>query len=93
LLFAAVGPDKRSEDLALRRFLDMMTPGGSVWTLEDAVAAGRGPWQGSAEQLVDHVGQLRQLGLDEVVFEHFCHEEDDVPEWIAASIKPALEAL
>jgi alkanesulfonate monooxygenase SsuD/methylene tetrahydromethanopterin reductase-like flavin-dependent oxidoreductase (luciferase family) len=93
LLFAAVGPDKRSEDLALRRFLDMMAPGGSVWTLEDAVAAGRGPWQGSAEQLVDHVGQLRQLGLDEVVFEHFCHEEDDVPEWIAASIKPALEAL
>jgi hypothetical protein len=39
------------------------------------------------------VGRLCDLGLDEVVFEHFCHEEDDIPEWIAAEIKPKLEAL
>lgn len=93
LIFATIGPDKRTEELALDRFLNMMAPEGSGITLEDAIEAGHGPWQGSINQLVDHVGQLRSLGLDEVVFEHFCHEEDDVPEWLAAEIKPQLELL
>ena len=93
LIFATIGPDRHQEDMALRRFLDMMAPEGTGITLEDAIAAGHGPWRGSPEELVDHVGQLRELGLDEVVFEHFCTEDDTIPEWIAAEIKPALEAL
>lgn len=93
LIFATIGPDPGSEARALERFLDMMAPEGSGITLEDAIAAGHGPWQGSVEQLVDRVGQLRDLGLNEVVFEHFCHEDDTIPEWIAADVKPALEAL
>ncbi len=90
LLFAAIGPDKRSEDLALERFLAMIAPRGSDMTLEDAIASGRGPWRGSVERLIDHLGQLEAMGLDEVVFEHFCHEEDTIPEWIAAEIVPKL---
>lgn len=93
LIFATIGPDADQEQLVLERFLDMMAPEGSGITLEDAIAAGHGPWRGSIEQLVDHVGQLRDLGLDEVVFEHFCHEDDTIPEWIAAEVKPKLEAL
>lgn len=93
LVFAAIGPDQRNEDLALERFLDMMAPEGSGITLEDAVAAGHGPWQGSVEQLIDHLGQLQALGLDEVVFEHFCHEEDTIPEWIAADVMPQIAVL
>lgn len=93
LVFATIGPDARNEELALDRFLDMMAPEGSGISLEDAVAAGHGPWQGSVEQLVDHVGQLGEAGLDEVVFEHFCHEEDTIPEWMATEVKPRLEAL
>ncbi len=93
LIFATIGPDKQQEDMVLQRFLDMMAPEGSGISLEDAIAAGHGPWQGSIAQLVDHCGQLRDLGLDEVVFEHFCHEDDTVPEWIAAEVKPLIEAL
>lgn len=93
LIFATIGPDGRNEELALQRFLDMMAPDDKGITLEDAIAAGHGPWRGSVEQLVDHVGQLRDLGLDEVVFEHFCHEEDTILEWIASDVKPELEAL
>lgn len=93
LLFATIGPDKRNEDLALERFLAMISPRGSVISLADAIAAGRGPWRGTIEQLVDHLGQLGDLGLDEVVLEHFCHEEDDIPEWIATDVKPLIEAL
>lgn len=93
LLFATIGPDQHHEQQALERFLDMMAPEGSGITLEDAIAEGHGPWMGSREQLVDHVGQLHQLGLDEVVFEHFCHEDDTVPEWLAAEVMPPLSAL
>lgn len=93
LIFATIGPDAEQEDKALQRFLDMMAPEGTGITLEDAIAAGHGPWRGSVEQLVDHCGQLRDLGLDEVVFEHFCTEDDTIPTWIASDVKPALEAL
>jgi alkanesulfonate monooxygenase SsuD/methylene tetrahydromethanopterin reductase-like flavin-dependent oxidoreductase (luciferase family) len=93
LIFATIGPDQQQQDMALQRFLDMMAPEGSDITLEDAIAAGHGPWMGTVEELVDHVGQLRDLGLDEVVFEHFCTEDDTIPEWIAAEVKPRLEAL
>jgi alkanesulfonate monooxygenase SsuD/methylene tetrahydromethanopterin reductase-like flavin-dependent oxidoreductase (luciferase family) len=93
LVFATIGPDQRSEDLALRRFLAMTAPEGSGMTLEDAIAAGHEPWLGSVEQLIDHVGQLRRLGLDEVVFEHFCHEEDTIAEWIASDVLPGLAVL
>lgn len=90
LLFATIGPDKRTEDLSLDRFLTMMSPEGRKITLADAVAAGNAPWRGSVEQLVDHVGQLGDLGLDEVVFEHICHDEDTVPEWLASEVVPRL---
>lgn len=90
LLFATIGPDQRSADLALRRFLDMMAP---CVSLEAAIAAGHRPWQGSVEEVVDHLGQLRGLGLDEIVFDHLCHDEDDIVEWLAADVKPLIEAL
>jgi len=93
LLFAAIGPDDRSVQLTLDRYREMRAVRGSVPTLDQLAAVGRAPWQGSIEQLVDHVGRLGELGLDEVVFEHFCHEEDTVPEWLAAEVKPLLEAL
>lgn len=93
LLFAAIGPDKRTENLALDRYLAMISPQGSKVTLAEAASAGNAPWQGSIEQLVDHLGQLGELGLDEVVLEHICHDEDTVPEWIASELMPRLSRL
>ncbi len=93
LIFATIGPDAHHAEQALERFLGMMAPEGSGITLEDARAAGHGPWRGSVEELVDHCGQLAELGLDEVVFEHFCTEDDTIPEWLAAEVKPKLEAV
>ena len=93
LLFAAIGPDEQHEQRALDRFLAMMAPMGGTLTLEEATAQGRRPWMGSIAELIDHLGQLGELGLDEVVFEHFCHEDDTVPEWLAAEVLPAVHAL
>lgn len=93
LLFAAIGPDEDHAGRALDRFLGMFSPPGKTFTLDDAIAAGRAPWRGSVEELVDHCGQLAELGLDEVVFEHFCTEDDAIPTWIAEEIMPALRGL
>ncbi len=93
LLFATIGPDADHADRALERFLAMFAPAGTTITLEDVIAAGHAPWQRSPEELLDHLGQLRDLGLDEVVFEHFCTEDDTIPTWIASDLKPAIEAL
>lgn len=93
LLFAAIGPDEHHQQRSLQRFLEMMAPQGGSLSLEEARAVGRAPWMGSAEELIDHVGRLRDIGLDEVVLEHFCHEDDTIPEWIASDIKPNLEVL
>lgn len=93
LVFATIGPDADHAERALERYLAMIAPVGTTMTLDAAIQAGRGPWRGSIEELIDHCGQLRQLGLDEVVFEHFCTEDDTIPTWLAEEIKPALEAL
>lgn len=94
LLFAAIGPDQHHRDRALERYLTMVAPAGVAPTLDAVVAAGaKAPWQGSAQELIDRCGQLRELGLDEIVFEHFCTEDDTIPEWLAAEIMPALQRL
>jgi F420-dependent oxidoreductase-like protein len=93
LIFTTLAPDPATEAVVGQRFADMMAPQGKGGSVEALIAAGRGPWQGTVEQFVDHVGQLRGLGLDEVVLEHFCHENDDILEWIATEVKPAMEQL
>jgi alkanesulfonate monooxygenase SsuD/methylene tetrahydromethanopterin reductase-like flavin-dependent oxidoreductase (luciferase family) len=93
LLFTTIGPDRQTTDKITARFLEMAAPLGKTLTMDDLVAAGRAPFSGSAEQLIDEIGRLGQLGLDEVVFEHFCHEDDQILQWLADEIKPAVEAL
>lgn len=93
LLFAAIGPDRAAIERDRDRYLAMISPVGRPMTLDAAAAAGRAPWEGSVEQLVDHLGRLRDLGLDEVVFEHFCHEDDVIPEWLAAEVLPRVASL
>ena len=93
LVFATIGPDEQSSQLALDRFVGMFAPAGVQVSVNDVIAAGIEPFQGSVEELLDYCGQLRDLGLDEVVFEHFVTEDDTIPTWIAEEIKPAIEAM
>lgn len=90
LIFTDLAPDEQTQAIALARFIDMTNPGKTVDELREM---GRLPWQGTAEQLVDFLGQLAELGVQEVMFDHLCHEMDTIPEWIAAEIAPKLAAL
>ncbi len=91
LLFAITGPDRATEDKVAQRFIDMMGHG-EAWTVEDVRdnKSAHRAFVGSQEELIDRLGQLGEAGLQEVVFEHFVTEDDDVPEWLAAEIVPAV---
>ena len=90
LIFVTSGPTKEISDLCGRRFVDLVAPG-SAMTIDDMaahLAGGPAPFTGGAEELIDHLGQLAELGLQEAIFEHFCTERDDFVEWIAADVVP-----
>ena len=92
LLFAITGPDRAPEDLVTRRFIDMMAPGQNL-TVDDIRSnrTAHPAFVRTQEELIDRLGRLGEAALQEVVFEHFCTESDDVPEWLAAQIVPAVE--
>lgn len=90
LIFSDIAPDAATQQMALERFIEMTNPGKTPVELQQI---GRLPWQGTVEQLVDFLGQLGELGVQEVMFDHLCHEVDTIPEWIAAEIAPKLAPL
>jgi alkanesulfonate monooxygenase SsuD/methylene tetrahydromethanopterin reductase-like flavin-dependent oxidoreductase (luciferase family) len=90
LLFATCGPDQAYRDLATRRYLDMVSGGDPNFTVDDATARGHPPWTGTSQQLVDYLGELADVGVEEVVLENFCHERDDFLEWLAEDVRPHL---
>ena len=49
--------------------------------------------RGSTDEVVETVGRLAELGLEELQFQHFNFDGDDVPEYLAAEIAPRAAAL
>ena len=95
LIFVTSGPTKEISDLCARRFVDLVAPGSGM-TIDEMAAhlvGGPAPFTGGAEELIDHLGQLAELGLQEAIFEHFCTERDDFVEWIAADVAPHVAPL
>lgn len=60
------------------------------------VRVGRGPTSfvgGTTEEVVDTLGRLAELGLNEIEFQHFELDTEEVPEYIAAEIAPRVRDL
>jgi alkanesulfonate monooxygenase SsuD/methylene tetrahydromethanopterin reductase-like flavin-dependent oxidoreductase (luciferase family) len=91
LLFATCGPDHAYRELATRRYLDMVSGGDPNFTLDDAATRGHPPWMGTSQQLVDYLGELADVGVEEVVLENLCHETDEFFEWLAEDVRPHLQ--
>jgi alkanesulfonate monooxygenase SsuD/methylene tetrahydromethanopterin reductase-like flavin-dependent oxidoreductase (luciferase family) len=93
LLFTNAAPTNRLRGIVSQRMVDMFAPGTGL-TIEELAAGGQGPhlFTGNTAELVDTVGRLGDLGLQEVVFEHFVTELDDVVEWLAQEVVPQLRA-
>jgi hypothetical protein len=56
-------------------------------------AAERGMIVGATGEVVDRLGKLAELGLGEVMFQHFNFDSDDVPAYLAAEIAPRVRDL
>ena len=58
-----------------------------------AAAKARGIISGRTDEVVETLGKLADLGLQEVQFQHFNFDDDSVPEYLAAEIAPRVKGL
>ena len=57
------------------------------------VARGRGFLAGGTDEIVEFLGRLSELGVDEVQFLHILMDQDDVPEYLASEVAPQVKDL
>lgn len=58
-----------------------------------AAAPERGVLHGTTEQVVDQLGKLAEVGVNEVQFQHMDFDNDEVPEYLATEIAPKVKGL
>ena len=94
MAFAIIGPDLRALDHATKTIMTMFgAPAGMSLADFRAAARARGLIVGGTDEVVDRLGQLAELGVEEVQLQHFDFDSDEVPEYIAAEIVPRVRDL
>ena len=92
MVFAIVGPNEAALDAASQRVMSMFgSPPGTSPANFRAGAKARGMIAGGTAEVVDHLGRLAELGLQELQFQHFNFDSDEVPEYLAAEIAPRVK--
>jgi len=93
MLFGMIGP-QTLVDQATERLMSMFAPGQEM-PLDQFRAgfASRGGIVGGTDQVVDTLGKLGDLGIEEVQFQHFFFDNDEIPEYLAAEIAPQAKGL
>ena len=94
MAFGIVGPTQPAVDSASRAVMAMF-PGRGPTSPEEFQrgARERGMIVGGTEEVVERLGRLAELGLQEVQFHHFDFDSDDVPEYLASEIAPKVVSL
>ena len=92
MTFGIIGPSRADIDAATSRLMSMFGGRGSPEEFRKG-AAERGMIVGGTDEVVDRLGRLAELGMDEVMFQHFNFDVDDVPEYLAAEIAPKVRDL
>ena len=94
MAFAIVGPTDADIDHATRRLMSMWGVPASTSPADYRTAAkARGVITGRTDEVIETLGRLAELGLQEVQFQHFNFDDDSVPEYLAAEIAPRVKAL
>ena len=91
MTFAFVGPDDATIERNMDRF-PRMTGDGPLEQRKAALRA-RGQLVGSAEEVVDQLGRLAELGISEVQFQHLDFHDDTIPEFLASDVAPKVKSL
>ena len=93
LIHVLTGPDQTVIDRLRPHAMKLMgTPEWSSREMLQEVEAG-GMLVGNAEQVVEKLGPLAELGVQEVELQHYDFGSDEVPEYIAAEVAPRAAAL
>ena len=85
MTFGLVGPNEAS----IARIGSVLVSKG----LGAAVGGPAGVVGGTTDEVVDTLGQLAELGLDEIEFQHFDFDSDEVPEYLAAEVAGRVRDL
>ncbi|MGK2966172.1 MAG: LLM class F420-dependent oxidoreductase [Tepidiformaceae bacterium] len=91
MCFGLVHPTQAGVDRLVERFAGRIGPA-AQGSIEEkrAAAKARGMITGTTDEVVEQLKRLEELGLDEVQFQHFDFDSDEVPEYLAAEIAPRV---
>ena len=84
MTFGLVGPN----EAAIKHIRDVLASKGLGGGGAAAAAVG-----GTADEVVDTLGQFGELGLDEIEFQQFDFDSDEVPEYLAAEVAERVRDL
>lgn len=94
MAFAVVGPDEATLDAGSRRLMAMRGVPANVSPADfRETLRARGSIAGTTSQVVEQLGRLAELGLQELQFQHFNFDSDVVPEYLAAEIAPRVKGF
>jgi F420-dependent oxidoreductase-like protein len=93
MTFGIVGPNERAVEIAAEKAAKILGRGTMDGKALRASAAERGIIHGTTDQVVEQLGRLAELGLQEVEFQHMDFDDDSVPEYLAAEIAPRVRDL
>ena len=94
MAFALVAPDTAGLDRATERLMGMFgAPKGQSPADFRTASKKRGIISGTTDEVVETLGQLAELGMQEVQFQHFNFDDDAVPEFLAAELAPKVKGL
>ncbi len=93
--FGLLGPSQAHIDGAVRKRQAMFGGDQAKMSVAEFLAFSRerGGVAGGTEEVIDQLGRLAELGCQEVMFQHFDFDSDDVPEYLAAEIAPKVRDL
>ena len=94
MVLGLMGPNKQTLHDVTQRFKDS-NPANQSTSIEEFTARSRdrGMIVGQTEEVVDRLGQLAELGLEEVEFEHLNYDSDEGPRYLASDIAPKVAGL
>ena len=94
MVFGLVGPNQQVIDKMTERVGRFVAAGGRI-SLDEVRdrARARGMIVGSVDEVIDRLGSLAELGMEEVQFQHLFFDSDEVPEYIASEILPQAAKL
>ena len=88
-----VGSTKEAVERLTVSYMELFSPEASRSDAFRRQRVADGDIVGGTDEVVDRLGRLSELGLQEVVFHHVDTASDELPEFLASEIAPRVAGL